>query len=149
MVGAVIVTHGKLAEEFLKTAEMVVGPQQQFKALSLSHTQSSEEIRKSLKNAIKDVNTGSGVLILTDMFGGTPCNLSLSFLGEQNLEVISGVNLPMLLKLALFRHNSDLATIKEMIVAYGRENIVVASEMLTQQADKPKQEEKNDVPQQK
>ncbi len=130
MIGAVIIAHGGLAAELLRTVEMVVGPQAQTKAISVTASQSSDHIFKQTQEAIQEVNTGQGVLVLTDMFGGTPSNISLSFLDKPNVEVITGVNLPMLVKLANFREQLPLQELKQRIVKYGRENIVIAGDML-------------------
>ena len=97
MVGIVIVTHLKLGEELLGVAELIVGKLKQFQAVSIDPTEGVEEITEKISTAIRSVDKGKGVLILTDMFGGTPSNISLSFLEEWKIEVITGVNLPMLL----------------------------------------------------
>src|SRR5512138_2451997 len=99
MVGLVVATHGRLAEELLRTAEGIVGPLQQCEAVSVGAGVSMEDARARLAEAVKRVDTGEGTLVLTDMFGGTPANLALTFLDEK-VEVITGVNLPMIVKLA-------------------------------------------------
>ena len=100
MVGVVIVTHGNMAMELIKTADFIVGRVESITGLCVDPQASSETIRQDIEQAISNVDQGAGVLILTDMFGGTPSNISLSFLESGKIEVLSGVNLPMLLKLA-------------------------------------------------
>jgi PTS system mannose-specific IIA component len=130
MIGLVVIGHGKLAVELLRAAEMIVGQQAQTKAVSVTPSQTSEDIFQQTKAAIQEVNNGQGVLVLTDMFGGTPSNISLSFLDQEEVEVITGVNLPMLIKLDSCRKELSLKELKNEIVKYGRENILVASNML-------------------
>jgi mannose PTS system EIIA component len=101
MIGVVVATHGKLAEEMIRTAEAVVGPIAQVAAVSI--VASSPNVRADLKEAIQRVNGGEGVLLLTDLLGGSPTNLCVSFLTEEQVEVVTGVNLPMLLKLSALR----------------------------------------------
>ena len=130
MVGIVIVTHLRLGEELLAVAELIVGKLKQFEAVSINATEGVEEIREKISAAIRKVDRGKGVLILTDMFGGTPSNISLSFLEEWKIEVITGVNLPMLLKLSTSEGEQDLAGLAEFIKTYGQKNINLASEIL-------------------
>ncbi len=132
MVGLVVVTHGRLAEELLHTAEEIVGKLEQCEAVSIGAgaSMSMEEQRARLGEAIQRVNRADGVLVLTDMFGGTPANLALTFLDEK-LEVVTGVNLPMILKLATAR--ADGLTLQQAattITGYGQKNITLASELL-------------------
>jgi PTS system mannose-specific IIA component len=101
MIGVVVATHGKLAEEMIRTAETVVGPLAQIAPVSIVAT--SPNVRADLKEAIQTVNRGEGVLLLTDLLGGSPTNLCVSFLAEEQVEVVTGVNLPMLLKLSVLR----------------------------------------------
>jgi len=131
MVGLVVATHGRLAEELLRTAEGIVGPIAQCEALSVGGAGASmEDARARLGEAVKRVDTGEGVLVLTDMFGGTPANLALTFLDEK-LEVVTGVNLPMVLKLATTRaENQTLRVVAEAVTAHGQKNITLASELL-------------------
>ncbi len=129
-VGVIIVTHGGLAGELLKTVEMIVGSQPQMRAISVSSAIDDSNLCVQMRNTIDDVNSGYGVLILTDMFGGTPSNLSLSFLDESGVEVVTGVNLPMLIKLANSSKNQELNELKTQIVEYGKRNIMVASDFL-------------------
>src|SRR3990172_3990195 len=101
MIGVVVVTHCRLAQEFVDTARFIVGELPQVEAVCLDPRAGPEEARAEIEKAIGRVDNGDGVLILTDMFGGTPSNLSLSFLGDGEREVLTGVNLPMLLKLGV------------------------------------------------
>ncbi len=130
MVGIVIVTHLRLGEELLAVSELIVGKLKQFEAVSINPTEGVEEIREKISAAIRKVDRGKGILILTDMFGGTPSNISLSFLEEWKIEVITGVNLPMLLKLSTYEGEQDLAGLAEFIKSYGQKNINLASEIL-------------------
>jgi PTS system mannose-specific IIA component len=130
MVGIVIVTHLSLGEELLAVVKLIVGKLKQFEAVSINPTEEVEEIREKISAAIRKVDRGKGVLILTDMFGGTPSNISLSFLEEWKIEVITGVNLPMLLKLSTYEEEKDLAELAEFIKTYGQKNINLASEIL-------------------
>jgi PTS system mannose-specific IIA component len=139
MVGVVVVTHCHLAEELIAAAELVVGEGlKQFQPVSIDPKEGSEEIREKIIAAIRKVDGGQGVLILTDMYGGTPSNISLSFLEEKKIEVITGVNLPMLLKLATYQNNMDLEALAVFITDYGQRNINLASEVLKKRVDKKK-----------
>jgi PTS system mannose-specific IIA component len=139
MVGVVVVTHCHLAEEMISAAQLVVGEElKQFQAVSIDPKEGSEEIREKIITAIRKVDIGQGVLILTDMYGGTPSNISLSFLEEKRIEVITGVNLPMLLKLATYQNNMDLESLAAFITDYGQRNINLASEVLKKRVDKMK-----------
>jgi PTS system mannose-specific IIA component len=130
MIGVVVATHGKLADELLRSAEGIVGRLEQSVALTIDAQLSMEEARSRLGKAIAGVETGDGVLILTDMFGGTPANLALTFL-DARVEVVTGVNLPMVVKLSTLRAESKpLAALAEAIAAYGQKNITLASELL-------------------
>jgi PTS system mannose-specific IIA component len=134
MVGLVVATHGRLGAELIATAEGIVGTLQQCRGVSIGATSSMEEARASLGEAIEAVDTGEGVLVLTDMFGGTPANLALTFLDEK-IEVVTGVNLPMLVKLATARAGGiALAQAAELITGYGQKNITLASELLRTRA---------------
>lgn len=130
MVGVVVASHGKLAEELLRTAEGIVGRLEQSAAVSVDAQVSMEEARARLGKAIAEVDSGDGVLVLTDMFGGTPANLALTFL-DARVEVVTGVNLPMVVKLSTLRvEQRPLAALAEAIAAYGQKNITLASELL-------------------
>ena len=135
MVGFVVATHGRLAEELLHTAEGIVGPVEACEAVSIGASGSSmDDCRARLGDAVKRVDSGEGVLVLTDMFGGTPANLALTFLDDK-LEVVTGVNLPMILKLATARgENLSLRAAAELATNYGQKNITLASELLRTRA---------------
>jgi len=130
MIGVVIASHCNLAQEMLRTAELIVGSLQACKTLSMDPQQPVEELVRHLKEAIKAVEQGQGVLILTDLFGGTPANVSLSFMGPR-VEVVCGMNLPMLIKLAGCRENRSLAETAELVKEYGRRHIALAGEILS------------------
>jgi PTS system mannose-specific IIA component len=139
MVGVVVVTHCHLAEELIAAAELVVGENlKQFQPVSIDPKEGSEEIREKIISAIRKVDEGKGILILTDMYGGTPSNISLSFLEEKKIEVITGVNLPMLLKLATYQNDMDFEALAIFITDYGQRNIHLASEVLKKRVDKKK-----------
>jgi PTS system mannose-specific IIA component len=134
MVGLVVATHGNLAEELLRTAEGIVGKLEQCEAVSVGSSSSMEDARSRLADAVHRVDSGDGVLVLTDMFGGTPANLALTFLDEK-LEVVTGVNLPMILKLSTARADSlALQAAAELVTAHGQKNISLASELLRSRA---------------
>ncbi len=129
MIGIVVVTHGLLGQEIVKTAEFIVGSLDACASVSIDGVRGPDSLRNSIGEAVKSVNRGRGVLVLTDMFGGTPSNLSLSFLEEGRIEVLTGVNLPMLLKAAQLR-KSPLAEAAQAISEYARKSITVAGELL-------------------
>lgn len=131
MIGLVIVTHGQLAQEFVHVLEHVVGPQAQLACLCVNPEDDMEERRQTLGTLIKEVSTGDGVLLFTDMFGGTPSNLAISLLGRHtDLEVIAGVNVPMLVKFAKVRAQMPLAQAAEEAQDAGKKYINVASRLL-------------------
>ena len=130
MIGIVLVTHGRLADEFRNAVEHVVGAQQNFDTVSIGADDDMEKRRQDIVDAVKRCDTGSGVIILTDMFGGTPSNLAISVMDSGRVEVIAGVNLPMLIKLSSIRVNNDMATALEEAQAAGRKYINVASQLL-------------------
>ena len=130
MIGVVVVTHGQLANELVKAAETIVGDQPGFAAVSIGWHDAVELARDEIAEAIARVDSGSGVIVLTDMFGGTPSNLAITFLAETRVEVITGVNLPMLLKLAGTREVADLRELARRIREDGRTGIWVASDLL-------------------
>ena len=139
MIGVVIVTHCRLAEELIAAARLVVGEElKQFQPVSIGPTEGTEDIREKIIGAIRKVDEGQGVLILTDMYGGTPSNISLSFLEEKKIEVITGVNLPMLLKLATHPNDMDIEKLAVFITDYGQRNINLASEVLKKRVEKKK-----------
>jgi len=137
MVGVVVVTHCHLAEELIAAAQLVVGEDlKQFQPVSIDPKEGFEEIRTKIISAIRKVDEGQGILILTDMYGGTPSNISLSFLEEKKIEVITGVNLPMLLKLATYQDDRGLESLAAFITDYGQRNINLASEVLRKRVEK-------------
>jgi PTS system mannose-specific IIA component len=130
MIGVVIATHGRLAEEALACAEGIVGVLQRARAVSVSSALPLDAAREAIAAAIRDVEEGDGVLILTDMLGGTPANLALGFLGDR-VDVITGVNLPMLLKLSTCRTpEATLPDVARLICVYGQKNVTLASDLL-------------------
>lgn len=128
--GVVIVTHYRLGEEFLQALRLIVPDGPAFYAVSVDPKQSVDEMRSGIAEAIRAADAGEGVLILTDMFGGTPSNISLSFLKDHRVEVVTGVNLPMLIKLATLSEEKSLEELAPFIKNYGQRNISVASEIL-------------------
>jgi PTS system mannose-specific IIA component len=133
MIGGLIVTHGRLAIELLNAAEMIVGEIHGVAAVSLGWHDDVDTASTMIRNAFERVRTPDGVLILTDMFGGTPTNIASTYLGQENVEVVTGVNLPMLIKLvqAQGEHTPDIATVARMVRESGQSSIYRASELLT------------------
>lgn len=131
MIGLLIVTHGGLAREFQAALEHVVGPQQQIETVSIGPDDDVEARRQEILASARRLDTGEGVILLTDMFGGTPSNLSISILDEANVEVIAGVNLPMLVRLASVRSNTPLAEAVDLAKEAGRKYISVARQVLS------------------
>ncbi|TDI58996.1 MAG: PTS sugar transporter subunit IIA [Alphaproteobacteria bacterium] len=131
MIGLVLVTHGQLAGEFRAALEHVVGPQQACEAISIGPDDDMEERRRDIIEAVENVNDGSGVILLTDMFGGTPSNLAISVMDPGRIEVVAGVNLPMLIKLASVRGEGDLEDVIVAAQEAGRKYINVASRILS------------------
>ncbi|MBP1752686.1 MAG: system fructose subfamily component [Geobacteraceae bacterium] len=129
MVGLVLVAHAGLARELLTAAEMIVGGMTLAETVGISPDDTVESIRLSVTEAIKKVS-GDGVIIMTDMFGGTPSNMSMSFLKDNVVEVLTGVNLPMLLKFASEREKSDVGALARTLKACGQESISVAGDYL-------------------
>jgi len=129
----VIVTHYGLGEEFLHALRLIVPNAPAFLAVGIEPTQSVEEMRGAIAQALTRAEQGQGVLVLTDMFGGTPSNISLSFLADHKVEVVTGVNLPMLIKLATLSEDKPLEDLASFIKSYGQRNISVASEILPDQ----------------
>jgi len=130
MIGVVVVTHGQLATELVNAAEMIVGDLPQFTAVSIGWHEDVNDAREDIAAAVERVRADAGVLLLTDMFGGTPSNLGLTFLEKDRLEVITGVNLPMLIKLASLRSSLDLLAVAREMREFGRNAIWVASDLL-------------------
>jgi len=130
MIGLVLVTHGRLAEEFRNAVEHVVGPQDNFETVSIGPDDDMEKRRSDIVEAVAKVDQGTGVVVLTDMFGGTPSNLAISVMEAGRIEVIAGMNLPMLIKLSSVRKGDNLAAAIEEAQAAGRKYINVASQLL-------------------
>jgi PTS system mannose-specific IIA component len=130
MIGVVVVTHGQLATELVNAAETIVGDLPQFAAVSIGWHDDVDDAREEIKQAVARVQGTDGVLILTDMFGGTPANLGLTFLEPDRVEVITGVNLPMLIKLAGAQGASNLLAVAREMREHGRNAIWVASDLL-------------------
>jgi mannose PTS system EIIA component len=131
MIGLVLVTHGRLAEEFRSALEHVVGPQSQLAAVSIGADDDLEGRRSDIMAAVTEVDSGEGVVILTDMFGGTPSNLAISLLESGRVEVLAGLNLPMLVKLARIRDTSSLVEAVVKGQEAGRKYINIASQILS------------------
>lgn len=130
MIGLVLVTHGRLAEEFRYALEHVVGAQQQIETVAIGADDDMEQRRLDIVEAVRCADSGSGVVVLTDMFGGTPSNLAISVMNPGRVEVIAGVNLPMLVKLTSVRVGGDMVTALEEAQMAGRKYINVASHIL-------------------
>jgi PTS system mannose-specific IIA component len=130
MIGLVLVTHGQLASEFIRAMEHVVGPQEQIESICIGPEDDMESRRNDIAEALGRVDEGSGVIILTDLFGGTPSNLAISLMKSDKIEVIAGVNLPMLIRLEGARKTMDVKAAVAAAREAGRKYISVASEIL-------------------
>jgi PTS system mannose-specific IIA component len=130
MIGMVLVTHGRLAAEFIAALEHVVGPQRNIAAVCIGPDDDMEKRRQDILRSVGEVDAGNGVVLLTDMFGGTPSNLAISIMDKAKIEVIAGINLPMLIKLASLRQNETLANAVRGAQEAGRKYINVASQLL-------------------
>jgi PTS system mannose-specific IIA component len=130
MIGLVLVTHGRLAEEFRHAVEHVVGPQKRFETVSIGADDDMEKRRQDIIESVARAESGAGVIILTDMFGGTPSNLAISVMQSGTVEVIAGMNLPMLIKLTSVRQGDDMQKALTEAQAAGRKYINVASQVL-------------------
>ncbi|MDR2946873.1 MAG: PTS sugar transporter [Candidatus Adiutrix sp.] len=130
MIGIVIVTHGQLGREIIKTAEFIGGSLDGCATVSVDSGQGPDSILQAIEQAIKSVSQGAGVLLLTDMFGGTPSNVGLSFLSEGKVEVVTGVNLPMFIKAIQLRGKMALAEAAQAVGEAGHKSITVASEIM-------------------
>src|SRR3989338_6371950 len=130
MVGIIVVSHDNIAHEMVAVTKKILRDADGILAVAIGQDSPVEANRQKIGEAIKHVDKGKGVLLLSDMFGGTPSNLCLSFLGRPRLEVISGINLPMLIKLAGEKNRSSFEDLVEFIQDYGRKNIVIASKVL-------------------
>jgi PTS system mannose-specific IIA component len=134
MIGVVIITHAGLAHEFRAALEHVVGPQSQLETVSIGPEDDMEVRRQDLIDAVRRVDQGDGVIVLTDMFGGTPSNLAISVMEDTGAEVLAGVNLPMLIRLASVRKDKPLARAVDLAKDAGRKYISVASQVLSGEA---------------
>ena len=130
MIGSVIVSHGKLAEELLNALNIILGEVVNMEAISIGWYDDVEESKKRINKSLKRVDQKNGVVIFTDMFGGTPSNLSLSFLEDGQVEIITGVNLPMLIKFVSLQRSHNLKEIAKKVVEQGKKNIQLASALL-------------------
>jgi mannose PTS system EIIA component len=130
MIGVLIVTHKELAEALMSVYDLILGPREGISAVSLDPAAPPEVSRAQIQRGLAQVNNGGGVIILTDMLGGTPSNLTLPFLQEGKVEVITGVNLPMLMKLSQIREHQDLREAAALLKQSGQRGITVASEVL-------------------
>jgi mannose PTS system EIIA component len=133
MIGGVIVTHGQLANELVSAAETIVGEIHHITAVSIGWHDDVDVAREEIERAIQRVDDGSGVLLLTDMFGGTPTNIAATFLGQASVEVVTGVNLPMVIKLANQDKTEQLGELARKVRDQGQQNIYLASDILAPQ----------------
>ena len=130
MIGLVLVTHGNLALEFVSAMQHVVGPQQQVESVCIGPEDDMEMRRNEILEKVNSVNTGDGVVLLTDMFGGTPSNLALSMMDRANVEILAGINLPMLIKIASLRKEKSMRESVEGAQDAGKKYINIASQLL-------------------
>jgi len=130
MIGLLVITHGQLAKELLEAAEFIVGAIATVDYVSIETSKDSKELRDMIQKKMEVLNQGQGVLVLTDMFGGTPSNLALSFLQKDSVEVVTGTNLPMVIAVAHSREGHTLAEVADMAKTAGRRSISLASELL-------------------
>ncbi|MGH9318357.1 MAG: PTS sugar transporter subunit IIA [Vicinamibacteria bacterium] len=136
MIGIVVVTHGQLARELVAAAEMIIGDIPNVTAVSIGWHEGPDDAEREIDEAIRRVESGKGTVVLTDMFGGTPSNLSLAFLEKGRVEVVTGVNLPMLIRLASLREEEegdDLREVAAQAMREGKENVYLASDLLAGQ----------------
>jgi len=130
MIGGIIISHGKLAEELLNAMTIILGEVVNMEAISIGWYDDVEESKKKINKSLKRVDQKNGVLIFTDMFGGTPSNLSFSFLKDNQVEIITGANLPMLIKFASLQRSNDLKEVAKKVVEQGKKNIHLVSTLL-------------------
>jgi len=133
MVGAVIVAHSSIGKELIATAEYIVGKMEDIVAVSIDCKMNAFEARKIISEAIERVDQGEGALILTDLFGGSPSNIAFSFLNKERIEVVTGVNLPMILTFWNYRKERDLIELAEYVKLSGRRNILVARDLMEEE----------------
>jgi len=136
MIGVVLVSHGELASELLRAAEIISGKIENTVTVDVSPKMGMEEIHTEVAAAIRTVDTGKGVLLLIDMFGGTPSNIGLSFLATHEVEVVTGVNLPMMVKLPIARQTMALPELAKHLLEYGQRNITIPGAMLKKKTEK-------------
>jgi PTS system mannose-specific IIA component len=136
MIGIVLVSHGQLASEILRAAEIIVGKIENTVTVDIHPKMGMEEIHTTVEAAIRTVEAGDGVLLLIDMFGGTPSNIGLSFLATHHVEVLTGMNLPMMVKLPTSRTSMSLPELAKHLQKYGQRNITIPGEMLKKKAEK-------------
>jgi PTS system mannose-specific IIA component len=136
MIGIVVISHGRLATELLRASEIIVGKIENSVAVDIDPKTGMDEIRQAMEGAIRTVDLGKGVLLLVDMFGGTPSNIGLSFLGTHQVEVVTGVNLPMMIKLPMARAAMSLSELARHIQEYGQRNITIPGDMLKKKVEK-------------
>jgi len=130
MIGGLIVSHGKLAEELLNALTIIIGEAVNIEAISIGWYDDVEESKKKISQSLKRIDQKNGVVIFTDMFGGTASNLSFSFLKDNQVEIITGVNLPMLIKFVSLQRSNKLKEVAKKVVEQGKKNIHLASELL-------------------
>ena len=130
MVGIVIVSHGKLAEALISSAQSLVGPLSQVEAVSIWPEDGEKKVQTEIQDKVTEVNDGDGVVILTDILGGTPTNVSLPLLEKEKLEIVTGVNIPMLLTLSSYRRERSLKAIGKMLKKSGRRSIMMAKQLM-------------------
>jgi len=131
MIGGIIISHGKLAEELLNALTIILGEAVNIEAISIGWYDDVDESKKKINQCLKRVSQKNGVLIFTDMFGGTPSNLSFSFLNDNQIEIITGVNLPMLIKFVSLQRSTNLKEVAKKVVEQGKKNIHLASALLS------------------
>jgi PTS system mannose-specific IIA component len=136
MIGIVLASHGQLASELLHAAEIIVGKIENTVTVDIDPKMGMEEIHTAVEAAIRTVDAGKGVLLFIDMFGGTPSNIGLSFLATHNVEVVTGVNLPMMVKLPTVRPTMSLSELAKFLRDYGQRNITIPGDMLKKKAEK-------------
>ena len=136
MIGLLVITHGQLAKELLEAAEFIVGAIDTVEYVAIDASKDSKKLRDIIQKKMKALDQGQGVLVLTDMFGGTPSNISLSFLDESLVEVITGVNLAMLIQLSMSNEDESFHDLVQSLKQRGQENIHIASEFLRQRGKK-------------
>jgi mannose PTS system EIIA component len=134
MIGGIIVSHGKLAEELLNALTIILGEAVNIEAISIGWYDDVEESKRKINKSLKRVDQKNGVLIFTDMFGGTPSNLSFSFMRDGEVEIITGVNLPMLIKFVSLQRNNNLKEVAKKVVEQGKKNIHLAGALLSKKS---------------